>query len=464
MAESNVNVKRIERDADRYHKQYQPQMDMLEHKSAVSKVRPITTHDFYALGRQLEAFSIYRDMCEDDGTLAQLGRIPDVAFDVLSVAYGASPISVIASIQPIDEEKGIVYYKNVVATSTRGNINAGDTLFAPIGGEVNTPIGYASDTTTIVVGQTAAGTQTYNFTLGNLPLRPYKQQLTIGDIVGRDDGNGHFVGYGVQGLIDYRTGAVTVQLYDDPGATAKDIVVTSTQDMEGAKELPSLVLKLTTKSVEAQTFVLRDTIGLEQSYALRRRFGMAAEDEVASDLIASINSEIVGTTVMKLRAGAQGNTPWSKNPPAAVSYIDHKMTLKDALSTAESVILANSGRGTISVLIAGREASAIIGTLPGFTKIADGTQIGPHIFGSLDGTTVVRIPNGAVLPANEILCIYNSGSPFESAAVYAPYMPLVVTTAMPTGVNPLMSQKAAAVWAAVDLLVPQFVTKITITG
>lgn len=459
---SDQKSKMIERDAERYMRKFSAQMNILESNSAVSKIRSIGAYDYYALGKQLEAFEDYRNICEEDGTLAQLGRIPDVAFDVLTVAYGASPISVMASVQPIEEEKGIVYYKNVVATSTRGNIQAGSTLFAPIGGEVNTPIGYASDTTTLVVAQTADATTEYNFTVGSVPLRPYKQIVQIGEMTARDDGNGHLIGYGVQGTINYVTGAGTLKFFDQP-AVGVDIVFNACQDMEASKELPSLVLKMATKTVEARTFVLRDTIGLEQSYALRRRFGLVAEDEVAADLIASINSEIVGTTVMKLRAGAQGNVPWSKNPPNAVAYIDHKMTLKDALSNAEANILANSGRGTISVLIAGRDAAATIATLPGFTKIADGTQIGPHIFGTLDGTTVVRIPNNAVLPTNEILCIYNSGSPFESAVVYAPYMPLVVTTALPTGANPLLNQKAAAVWAAVDLLVPQFVTKITIT-
>jgi len=43
-------------------------------------------------------------------------------------------------------------------------------------------------------------------------------------------------------------------------------------------------------------------------------------------------------------------------------------------------------------------------------------------------------------------------------------MPLVVTSAMPTGKNPLMNQKAAAIWAAIDILVDKFITKITITS
>lgn len=64
--------------------------------------------DYYCLGQQLESFDIYKSISEEEGSLAQLGRIPHVAYDVLTVAYGQSPVSVIASVQPIDEETGSV--------------------------------------------------------------------------------------------------------------------------------------------------------------------------------------------------------------------------------------------------------------------------------------------------------------------------------------------------------------------
>lgn len=43
-------------------------------------------------------------------------------------------------------------------------------------------------------------------------------------------------------------------------------------------------------------------------------------------------------------------------------------------------------------------------------------------------------------------------------------MPLVVTSALPTGANPLLSQKAAAVWAAQKVVVPNFVVRIVVTN
>jgi len=39
-----------------------------------------------------------------------------------------------------------------------------------------------------------------------------------------------------------------------------------------------------------------------------------------------------------------------------------------------------------------------------------------------------------------------------------------MTTALPTGANPLLNQKAAAVWAAIEALVPNFITRIVISN
>lgn len=52
--------------ADRYFKRYRTHMNLLESGSLLSKVRSITPYDFYALGKQLEQFEVYRQLCEDD--------------------------------------------------------------------------------------------------------------------------------------------------------------------------------------------------------------------------------------------------------------------------------------------------------------------------------------------------------------------------------------------------------------
>lgn len=461
--EDRVKGKQIEREAERYLHDYRDYVELLESRSTLSKVRTITPYDIYALGKQLESFEFYRDICEEEGTLAQLGQIPKIALDVITAAYGTSPISAIGSVQPIEEESGLVYYKNVVAQSTRGNVTAGQSFVKSDAAEDVIPIGYAGDQSVTTVGTTTTATS-YNLTFPNTPLRPQRNAISIPDLglSAKDDGEGHLIGYNIQATINYTTGAVVLTLASAPTA-GHAIVAQAVQDFEASADLPKIIFKLTTKTVNARVFALKDTIGIEQNYAMKKRFGLTAEDEVATDLVAAINAEIFGTAITQLYANAVGNVNWSRTPPAGVSLYEHQMIFKNVIADAEANIIGNAGRGTVNVLIAGRNAASTISSLNGFTKIADGTTLGPHIFGSLDGIMVIRVPNSGLLGADQVLALYNGTSPFESALCYAPYMPLVITTALPSGSNPLLNQKACAVWAAVDILVGSFCTKITIT-
>ena len=142
--------------------------------------------------------------------------------------------------------------------------------------------------------------------------------------------------------------------------------------------------------------------------------------EVATDLVSAINSEITRTIITILNVNAQGNVNFTRTPPSGVSFFEHKQTFKDTLADAESTMLGNAGRGMISTIVAGRDVCAIIGTLPGFVKLSEGSTIGSHIYGTLDGATVVRVPYNDVLDKDVALLLYKGTSPFEAPAVYAP--------------------------------------------
>ncbi len=452
--------KKAEQKADMYFAKYKDQVQALE-SSPLAKVRTITPYDVYALGSQLQAYENYQEMCEEDGTLAALGKIPNIALDVVTVAYGSSPLSMIASTQPIDEEQGTVYYKNVIAQTTRGSHTAGDTVFDPTTGGLTPLDGYAADTLLESLGDTSDTVLQYTGNLTNVPLRPYKVTVEIVSLglSATDNGDGVLIGYNIQGSIDYNTGAYVIDLANNPGAS-QAISATSATNFEQAPDIPKIIFKLTTKPVSARIWALKDTIGLEQSYAMRKRFGMVAEDEITNDLVAAINSEIMTAAIRNLNQYAVGSVNYTKAAPANVSDFDHRQSFKFKLADAEAVLVGQAGRGHISVLICGLNGASIISTLPGFNKISEGNDIGPHIYGTLDGMTVIRVQNANILDANTILCLYKGTSPFDAAMVWAPYMPLVVTNALPTGTNPLTTQKAAAVWGGLDMLVTKFCTKL----
>jgi hypothetical protein len=457
---------KLKKEAEAYFDKYRPQMEALEH-SLLAKVRGgrPSISDYYALGKQLEQYDMYQSVCEEEGSVNLLGKIPVIAYDVITAIAGVSVIPIIASVQPIDEERGTVYFKDVRAATTKGSVTAGEVITDPRSNIV-TPAGFSNNSVVNEVdATTAASTLTYNFTLAQYPARTQTVTINLQNnpaIYAIDDGNGNLVGVGLSGTINYLTGAVSVTFAVQP-ATGLNIYSSYQISYEDAPDLPQIDTFFNSVAVTANVYALKGTIGLLQSYGMRRRFGLVAEDELAKDLVAEVNREIGGDLIRILYANAQGNTTWDKNPPSTnISYFEHKQTFKDALADAESVLVGNAGRGTISQIICGRQVAGIISTLPGFEKLTDGTTLGVHVFGMLDGITVVRCPNADVLASNIALLVWKGLSPFEAPVVYAPYMPLVVTATLPVAPNPLQQMKAAAVWAGVQSLVPNFVTLLTV--
>lgn len=457
---------KLQVQAEKFHETYRPQMDALE-KSLLAKVRPngrLQVGDYYMLGKQLEQFDDYKRVCEEEGNLNLLGKIPQIAYDVITAVAGVSIIPIVAAVQPVDEERGTVYFKTIRGATTKGNVTKDQVLVDPRK-NITTPTGYSSNFVTGETACTALGaTVDYTFTLDNLPVRSETVKLTVesdANTYAIDDGRGNIVGKGLSGIINYDTGVCTVKFAVQP--TIGKLVYAEYQvNPERSTDLTQIDTFFDSKAITARIYALKGTIGLLQSYGMRKRFGLVAEDELSKDLVSEINREIGGDIIRVLATTAVGNTNFDKTPPPNVSYFEHKQTFKDSMADAESVLIGNAGRGTISMMVAGRKAAAIISTLPGWTKLTDGTTLGTHVFGTLDGIVVVRTTEDALLAPEKVLVCWKGLSPFEAPVVYAPYMPLVVTSTLPVAPNPLQQMKAAAVWAGIDSLCPNFVTSLTV--
>lgn len=479
---SNINensrLAKLEKFAGQYYDRYRDQMDLLE-KSMLCKVKgSITPYDVYALGRQLEQFedqqAWLKGMNEEQGNVNLLGQIPNVAFDVITAVHGASIIPVIASVQPIDEERGTVYFKTVRSATTRGSQTAGGVVVDPRTNIV-TPIGYSNNSfQNVAVANTVAATLSYSFVLAGAPIKSESFMVHLASApavqakdVGPSSSNttlGQIWGAGVSGTIDYLTGTVNIDFAADPGTFANNIVVSYQQNYELSADLPQIDTYFASQGIFARVYALKGTIGLLQSYGMSKRFGLVAEDELAKDLVQEVNREIGGDIIRLLASVAMGTTTYPDLPPTNISLFEHRQTYKYFLQGAERTLVSNAGRGSISLLILGQTHASIVATLPGFVKLFDGNGLGSHVYGTLDGITVIRVMETNILAANSGLAVWKGLSPFEAAAVYSPYMPLTVTSVLPQAPNPLQSMRAAAVWAGVEALVPEYVTKFNISN
>ena len=469
MLNENTTLSRIKNRAEQLAEKYRKHIDLLE-KSVLARVKGgLDYYDAYALGVQLEQWEYYKAICEEQGNVNLLGKIPDVAYDVITAVHGASIIPIVASVQPIEEERGNVYFRRVRAATTRGSQTAGDMLSDPRKPVVY-PNGYSSNGISGEVGvaATVAATLSYSFTLAAMPVKAESLviKLGAGSVQGKDIGPavsntsiGRIWGNGLSGTVNYATGVVSITLAADPG-NGVAITADYQQNFELASDIPQIDSFFDSRGIFAQVFALKATAGMLQSYGMSKRFGMVAEEEMAKELVIEINKEIGGTLIRKLKAAApNAGSPvqFSRTAPAGVSYFEHKQTYKDKLAEAERVLIDQSGRGMISLIIAGKTHCQTIQTLPGFVKMYDGAAQGIHVMGTLDGTPVVRVTDTSVLGTEEGLTVFKGASPFEAAAVFAPFMPLTVTGTLPQAPNPLNSMRAAAVWAGVETLVPEYV-------
>jgi len=449
--------------AERALHKYREHVELLESKSPLSKVRAVTAFDIAAMGTQLENFELYRSMCEADGTVSQLGVLPRVALDVISTAFGVNPLSAIASTQNIEEEQGSIYYRQVIARTTRGSVTAGDVLTDPRTPNTGTSGFAGGHISNEALGNTAAATTTYNLTLADLPVRPSSVTVNFASAgqTAVDDGNGVLNGNGVWGTINYTTGAVVLNFATQP-ANPQAITASYDVDSDGMADLPHVQSNLTSTSIKAEVFALRTSTGLLQSFALRKRFGSMAEDEAAQDLVNAIVAETVHTAITRANAVAVGSVTFPIAVPSGVSRAEHIDSLVNYIADAESNMLGNSGVGQVNAIVAGRTLAADLSGVKGFQRIGEINTTGPHIFGTLNGITIVRVPLAATLAAVDGVCLYKGSSPFDASIIRATYMPLVSTAVLPMGgTQPLMNQRAAATWEGISVPTPALVTKIT---
>lgn len=460
---------KLNEKVEQYFEKYKDYMEFFETKSNLASGRGVTNEDLFALGQQLENYEEFQTFSEANGSSADLGVLPNIALDVITASSAQSPIALFASIQPLQEEQGTIYFKSVVAETTRGNMAKGDVLTNAVNGRVKRPQGFSGEE---VYGEDSGavgdGTvKTFAFTVNYAPVRARNFEIVLDDggaVKLVDDGKGNLIGLGGQGTVDYTTGAVSVTFVDAPANGVK-VLVNYATNFEVMNEIPTIRSEYDSIGVRARTFALRSDIGLFKSFSLGKRFGINVEETMAKDLTQELTTEVASGVVMQAYLAATGNTIWDKSVPAGASYsyTEHKLTFFDALAEAESVILSNAGRsGGATALVAGNKACSIMRTLPGFKPAGDlNAVLGTHFFGTLDGKPVIRT---SVIPEMEILMISKGTSMFDTSVVYAPYLPLFVTNLTGDGIdhNPLRNQKGVALQAGMVAPVPTLITKLTI--
>ena len=493
--------------AENLRNKFKPQFEALENYSALAQHRSITESDVLALGRQLEQVQMWENYLKESaaangGFASDLGTLPKKALDIITAAYGTSVIPELCSVQPIEEEQGIIWFKEVVAKTKRGNVNAGDKLFKAQEMPTAYPQGFASASMQVVVpgngaAQTVGEDKAVDADLSTAGrVRPHSVKIMVqqgkvesGEFVhestlslyAHDDGNGNLLGTQMGGKITYgddeTPARITLQLYGDLATKAKEtlrIVALVEQDFEraGNEQIGAIQYELSSKFIQARVFALTESLGLLKSFSMQKRFGKSAEDEMINDLINTLTLEVGGAVLTDLLTGCRAYKPQNagENYTNSVVYnmksyqapILAVQTLGIKLNEASQKIYTQSGRGEGNIICAGPSACTQIACLEGFKPSGISIQ-GPHVFGTIGNVTVIRVPSrvpGFEKDLNTCMVVYKGTGDFDAPAVWAPYMPLYVSGSVPILNNPLMKQGVVCTWAGVATTAPQFLTEI----
>ena len=112
LVNEDLVVAKHNRQLESYDRKYAEQFDALA-KSNTFK-GSLDDNARYVLGSNLDAFKRYESEAVSGGSsAASLGDLPNIAIDIISATYGLTVAPQLASMQNLEENQGMVYYKKV---------------------------------------------------------------------------------------------------------------------------------------------------------------------------------------------------------------------------------------------------------------------------------------------------------------------------------------------------------------
>jgi hypothetical protein len=420
-----------------------------------------------------------------------------IQLPVIAALLPSLVLNDIATTQPMDRRIAAVFYLNVLAGSTKGEVTAADTLmsaktghnsakgarqFAMAGvhreligtGELSSETGFTGIYPGLILLEnivlerlTALGVYT--------TIATCNSSGTLQDVAG--DGvtvSGTVVASGayditVSGIDSSDEVRLTYYYqYDLPvNATTGEKTGVSEMDVEVAQE-----------TVTAIDFPIRTRYSVGASIDLQKAHGINLEDEMVKYLGGSAKFAIDQKGLeMMVAAGVGANaatavTNWVASIRSGQAWALHCREFVDRLIQGSNNIFTKTKRGVANVCICGNNVARVIRQLtPGFGlegafkptfNWEKQMPTGPIVIGNVTSVNNMVVVQDPYMAENEYTLTYKGDSFLNSAFVYAPYIPLFATPTLIT--SDLYAQKGFLSSAGFKVTQPGMYCKGTITG
>jgi len=251
------------------------------------------------------------------------------------------------------------------------------------------------------------------------------------------------------------------------------------EDTTGTLAIPSIDIKLKSESIVAKTRKLKAQYTPEFAQDLNAYHSVDAESEITSMLsnyiAMEVDLELLG--MLSENAATTGywsainNEAWNGSAFAALTsgYYNSQgewfQTLGTILQQVSNKIHQKTLRGGANFLVTSPAVATVLESIPGFASDGDGEKsefgFGIQKIGSLNSR--YKVYKNPYMTSNEILMGYKGSQFLETGAVYAPYIPLIMTPLVydPETFTP---RKGLMTRYAKKMVRPEFYGKVLVKG
>lgn len=319
-------------------------------------------------------------------------------------------------VYPMSSMSGYINYLKYTAGSNKGQTRQGDVFNDPFRlGNVN-----PNYTSSNVVENLTAGTGN---TLAWTPVVKGAFKAADGTILGDVKVGATYLFYKPEDGKLYTDAAYTTEYSataGDKAAYVYDNVVIPQND------LPLLNVEMASIPLIAKARRIAVYYSQIAAFQAKTDYGFDLGDQLAEKAVGQLNYEI-DTEVTQLlidSAPQDGDLVWSKTLPVGVSKTEHYEGFTEIVEIARQKIYDRTKRFAPNYMLIASNILPILTFIKGFNAAPTGSINGPYFAGTLGALKVFVTPN---IEAGHFVVGVNGDDMMSSAAVYAPYMPVVPT-------------------------------------
>jgi hypothetical protein len=264
------------------------------------------------------------------------------------------------------------------------------------------------------------------------------------------------------GSLDPASGSIQVNYHKQPTDTTRgDFEVSSEAEgsnpEEGNVGIPEVDIQMRSIAITAKTRKLKAVWTPELAQDLNAYHAVDAEAELTSMLSEYVTMEVDLEIIDMLKLNASAKTEyWSAElgyewngsafaqtgaNVAAYTKGEWFQTLGNKIQSVSNAIHKKTLRGGANFIVVSPEVATILESIPGFATDSDGDPtksyaMGVQKIGALNNR--FNVYKNPYLQDDQILCGFRGAQFLETGAVYAPYVPLILTPVVydPTNFTP----------------------------